>query len=57
MKRPYTANEANRHRSAIAPVGIVAAVSMNTAVNRNIVRFAGSCGALSSANRAAPNRP
>src|SRR5437899_108481 len=29
-----TANATNRHRSAIAPVGIVAAVSMNTIWNR-----------------------
>ena len=30
MKNPNTTNEENFQRSAIAPVGIVAAVSMNT---------------------------
>ena len=31
----------NFQRSAIAPVGMVAAVSMNTTANRNIARLAG----------------
>ena len=35
MKKPKTTNEENFQRSAIAPVGIVAAVSMNTIWNRN----------------------
>ena len=39
------------------PVGIVAAVSMNTAENRNIARFGGSCATLISANLDEPKRP
>ena len=35
MKKPKMTNDENFQRSAIAPVGIVAAVSMNTIWNRN----------------------
>ena len=35
MKKPKTMNAENFQRSAIAPVGIVAAVSMNTIWKRN----------------------
>ena len=35
MKNPKTMNAENFQRSAIAPVGIVPAVSMNTIWNRN----------------------
>ena len=34
MKRPYTTNGFQRKRSAIDPVGIVAAVSMKTSWKR-----------------------
>ncbi len=34
MKSAYSTNGLNRNRSAIDPVGIVAAVSMNTSWNR-----------------------
>ncbi len=47
----------NFQRSASAPVGMVAAVSMKTVAKRNIARLAGSCATLTSANFAAPNRP
>jgi len=36
---------------------MVAAVSMKTAENRNIARFAGSWGAVRSAKRPTPKRP
>ena len=38
MKKPKTQNAENFQRSAIAPVGIVAAVSMKTIWNRNSVK-------------------
>ena len=37
MKKPKTMNALNFQRSAMAPVGIVAAVSMNTIWKRNSV--------------------
>ena len=55
MKRPYATKDANRQRSASAPVGIVAAVSMKTAEKRNIARFAGSCATLMSPNFEPPD--
>jgi hypothetical protein len=35
MKKPYTTNDLKVQRSAMAPVGMVAVVSMNTIWNRN----------------------
>jgi len=37
MKKPYITKADSRQRSAMAPVGIVAAVSMNTIWNKNMV--------------------
>ena len=57
MKTPYTRNAENFHRSAMAPVGTVAAVSMKTAAKRNIARCAGSCPTLTSAKLGRADTP
>ena len=37
-KKPNTTKDVNFHRSAMAPVGIVAVVSMNTIWNRKMAK-------------------
>ena len=55
--KPYTTNAEYFHRSAIAPVGIVAVVSMNTIWKRNSAKMAASYEDPVRKNPLAPKRP
>ncbi len=50
-------NAVNFQRSAMAPVGMVAAVSMKTTAKRNMARWPGLRATLTRANLAAPKSP
>src|SRR2546425_8574797 len=57
MKKPKTTNDENFHRSAMAPVGIVAAVSMNTIWKRKSAKTATSEVEPARKKPFRPNRP
>src|SRR3954468_19470465 len=57
MQQPYKQNAENFQRSAKAPVGIVAVVSMNTIWNRKVAATAGVNMAAGRKNPLAPKSP